>query len=110
MLVLVAAVVVGVTRNLTEGSVFRGLADTTKGDGLLRAHAIRTTVNQAALFGTAFVGLLLFHFGGASAVLVGICVLYLVALAILAIVPPNWATRRIPRRSCGIAWPGGSRR
>jgi MFS family permease len=87
VLVLVAAVVVGVTRNLSEGSVFRGLADTTKGDGLLRAHAIRTTVNQAALFGTAFIGLLLFRFGGASAVLTGICVLYLFALAILAIVP-----------------------
>jgi MFS family permease len=86
-LVLVAAVVVGAMRNLTEGAVFRGVADTTAGDGLLRAHAIRQTVNQAALFSTAFVGLLLFRAGGADVVLVGICLLYVAALAILAIVP-----------------------
>jgi len=87
VLVLVAAVVVGAMRNLTEGAVFRGLADTTRGSGLLRAHAIRMTVNQAALFSTAFVGLLLFRAGDAEAVLVGICVLYVLALAILAIMP-----------------------
>jgi hypothetical protein len=86
-LVLVAAVVVGTTRNLSEGAVFRSLADTTKGEGLLRAHAIRTTVNQAALFGTAFIGLVLFRVGDAEAVLVGVCVLYAAALAILAVVP-----------------------
>jgi hypothetical protein len=85
--VLVAAVVVGAMRNFTEGAVFRGLADTTRGSGLLRAHAIRTTVNQAALFGTAFLGLLLFRAGGAEAVMAGICALYVVALAILAVVP-----------------------
>lgn len=87
VLVLAAAIVVGAMRNLTEGAVFRGLADTTRDDGLLRAHAIRTTVNQAALFGTAFVGLMLFRQGGADAVLVGICLLYAAALAVLAIVP-----------------------
>jgi MFS family permease len=86
-LVPLAAVVVGAMRNLTEGAVFRGLADTTQGPGLLRAHAIRQTVNQAALFSTAFVGLLLFKAGDAEAVLVGICILYVAALAILAIVP-----------------------
>lgn len=86
-LVLVAAVVVAVMRNLTEGSVFRGLADTTRDEGLLRAHAIRTTINQAALFGTAFIGLLLFREGGTDAVMLGICVLYVAALAVLAIVP-----------------------
>jgi MFS family permease len=86
-LVPLAAVVVGAMRNLTEGAVFRALADTTRGAGLLRAHAIRQTVNQAALFSTAFVGLLLFHVGGADLVLEGICVLYAGALAILAIVP-----------------------
>ncbi len=86
-LVLVAAVVVGTTRNLSEGAVFRSLADTTKDEGLLRAHAIRTTVNQAALFGTAFIGLVLFRVGDAEAVLVGICVLYAAALGILAVVP-----------------------
>ena len=86
-LVLVAAVVVGTTRNLSEGAVFRSLADTTMDEGLLRAHAIRTTVNQAALFGTGFIGLVLFRFGDAEAVMVGICVLYAAALAILAVVP-----------------------
>lgn len=86
-LVLLAAVVVGITRNLSEGAVFRSLADTTRDGGLLRAHAIRTTVNQAALFGTGFVGLVLFRLGGADAVLVGICGLYAAALAILAVVP-----------------------
>ena len=84
---LVAAVVVGTTRNLSEGAVFRSLADTTRDEGLLRAHAIRTTVNQAALFGTGFIGLVLFRFGDAEAVMVGICVLYAAALAILAVVP-----------------------
>ena len=86
-LVPLAAVVVGAMRNLTEGAVFRGLADTTQGSGLLRAHAIRMTVNQAALFSTAFLGLLLFEAGDAAAVLGGICLLYVFALAILAIVP-----------------------
>jgi hypothetical protein len=86
-LVLVAAIVVGPTRNLSEGAVFRTLADTTKDQGLLRAHAIRMTVNQAALFGTAFIGLVLFRLGDAEAVLVGICMLYAAALAILAVVP-----------------------
>jgi hypothetical protein len=86
-LVLAAAVVVGAMRNLTEGALFRALADTTAGDGLLRAHAIRMTVNQAALFSTAFVGLVLFRIGDAALVLAGICVLYAAALAILAVVP-----------------------
>ena len=86
-LVLVAAVVVGTTRNLSEGAVFRSLADTTRDEGLLRAHAIRTTVNQAALFGTGFIGLVLYRFGDAEAVMLGICVLYAAALAILAVVP-----------------------
>jgi MFS family permease len=86
-LVLVAAVVVGTTRNFSEAAVFRSLADTTQDEGLLRAHAIRTTVNQAALFGTAFIGLVLFRLGNAEVVLIGTCVLYVGALAILAIVP-----------------------
>jgi hypothetical protein len=86
-LVLVAAAVVGTTRNYSEGAIFRSLADTTKDEGLLRAHAIRTTVNQAALFGTAFIGLLLFRLGGAEAVLIGTCFLYAAALAIPTVVP-----------------------
>ena len=76
VLVLVAAVVVGSTRNFGEGALFRGIGDTTpRAARLLRAHALRTTVNQAAVFGSPFVGLLLFRFGGATAVLLGICAL-----------------------------------
>jgi MFS family permease len=86
-LVLVAAVAVGTTRNFSEGALFRAMGDTTSGSGLLRAHAVRTTVNQAAVFGSPFIGLLLFRFGGGGAVLVGVCLLLIAALAILAVVP-----------------------
>jgi len=86
-LVLLAAVVTGVTRNYGEAAVMRGIADTTQGPALLRAHAVRTTVNQAALFGSPFLGLLLFRLGGAALVLVGISVLHAVALALLVPVP-----------------------
>ena len=86
-LILLSAVVAGVARNYAEAAVMRGIADTTEGSGLLRAHAVRTTVNQAALFGSPFLGLLLFRLGGADAVLVGICVLHLLALALLVPVP-----------------------
>jgi hypothetical protein len=70
-----------------EGALMRGMADTTAGAGLLRAHAIRTTVVQTAVFGSPFVGLLLFHAGGAAAVLAGVCALLAVALAIVAVIP-----------------------
>lgn len=86
-LVLLAAVVAGVARNYAEAAVARGIADTTQGAALLRAHAVRTTVNQAALFGSPFLGLLLFRIGGADAVLVGICALQAIALLLLAPVP-----------------------
>jgi MFS family permease len=39
--VLFAAVVAGVSRNYTEAAVMRGIADTTQGAALLRAHAVR---------------------------------------------------------------------
>ena len=86
-LVLLAAVVAGVSRNYAEAAVMRGIADTTQGSALLRAHAVRTTVNQAALFGSPFLGLLLFRVGGVDAVLLGICALQVVALALLVPVP-----------------------
>lgn len=85
--VLVAAVVVGTVRNFGEGALFRGIGDTTRGPTLLRAHALRTTVNQAAVFGSPFVGLLLFRAGGVDAVMLGICVLLLLAIGILGLVP-----------------------
>lgn len=88
VLVLVAAVVVGSVRNFSEGALFRGIGDTTlAGGGLLRAHAVRTTVNQAAVFGSPFLGLLLYRIGGATAVLTGICALLTAAVLILGLVP-----------------------
>jgi len=86
-LVLVAAVVVGAVRNFSEGALFRGIGDTTRGTTLLRAHAVRTTVNQAAVFGSPFIGLLLFRAGGVSAVMIGICALLVAAVVILGFVP-----------------------
>lgn len=86
-LVFVAAVVSGIARNYAEAALMRGIADTTEGSGLLRAHAVRTTVNQAAIFGSPFVGLLLFRLGGVDAVLIGICALHVAALALLVPVP-----------------------
>ena len=87
VLVFVAAIAVGSFRNFSEGALFRGIGDTTRGDTLLRAHAVRTTVNQAAVFGSPFVGLLLFRLGGATAVFIGICALLVAAVAILGLVP-----------------------
>ena len=87
VLVLVAAVVVGSVRNFSEGALFRGIGDTSRGPALLRAHAVRTTVNQAAIFGSPFVGLLLYRFGGVTAVLIGICTLLVAAIVILGVVP-----------------------
>lgn len=86
-LVFVAAIVVGSLRNFSEGALFRGIADTTRGTSLLRAHAVRTTINQAAVFGSPFVGLLLFRAGDATAVFAGICALVVGALLILGLVP-----------------------
>lgn len=86
-LVLLTAVIVGTTRNFSEGALFRAIGDQTQGDSLLRAHALRTTVNQAAVFGSPFVGLLLFREGGGAFVMVGTCALLAGALAVLAVVP-----------------------
>lgn len=86
-LVFLAAAVAGVSRNYAEAALMRGIADTTQGAALLRAHAVRTTVNQAALFGSPFLGLLLFRVGGADAVLAGICLVHVAALALLVPVP-----------------------
>ncbi len=86
-LVLVAAVVVGTTRNFSEGALFRSIGDQTEGPSLLRAHALRTTVNQAAIFGSPFFGLLLFRAGGGVAVMIGTCLLLAGCLVVLALVP-----------------------
>ncbi len=105
-LVLLAAFVAGTTRNFSEAALLRGIGDTTRGSGMLRAHAIRTTVNQAAIFGSPFVGLLLFRLGGTDAVMLGICALQLAALAVLVPVPPigpSAADRERPPLAVGLA-------
>jgi MFS family permease len=92
-LVLAAAIVAGGMRDCCEAAVLRGIADTTSGAELLRAHAVRTTVNQAAIFGSPFIGLLLYWVGGSSAVLTGIVLLQLAGVAVLMFVPPIGAQR-----------------
>ena len=87
VLVLLAAVVVGSVRNFAEGALFRSIGDTTRGASLLRAHALRSTVNQAAVFGSPFLGLLLFRVGGVDAMMIGVCVLLVVAITVLGFVP-----------------------
>lgn len=106
-LVFVAAAVAGAMRTFAEAAVLRGIADTTFESGLLRAHAVRSTVNQAAVFGGPFAGLLLFRVGGPEAVMTGICLLTLAAIAVLHLVPPIGEERlaraeRIPL-SAGLA-------
>ena len=103
---LLAAFVAGTTRNFSEAALLRGIGDTTRGSGMLRAHAIRTTVNQAAIFGSPFLGLLLFRLGGTDAVMLGICALQLAALAVLVPVPPigpRAADRERPPLAVGLA-------
>lgn len=105
-LVLLAALVAGTTRNYAEAALLRGIGDTTAGAGMLRAHAIRTTVNQAAIFGSPFLGLLLFRLGGSDAVLLGICGLQIAALAVLVPVPaigPGPGGRERPPLAAGLA-------
>ncbi len=85
-LILLAVVVTGVARNYSEGALLRGLADLTSGAALLRAHAIRTTVNQAAIFGSGFCGLLLFRASGTTVVMLFIVATQLGALVILRLV------------------------
>ena len=106
-LVFVAAAVAGAMRTFAEAAVLRGIADTTFESGLLRAHAVRSTVNQAAVFGGPFAGLLLYRVGDVEAVMLGICALNLAAIALLQLVPAIGADRvalgaRLPL-SAGLA-------
>lgn len=81
-LVLLAALVTGGLRLFIEGAVLREVGDTATSAWLLRRQTIRSTLNQAAIFASPFVGLLAFRAGGSSAVLVLVCVLYVAAYAL----------------------------
>jgi hypothetical protein len=83
-LVPLAALVTGALRLFVEGAVLREVGDTASSTWLLRRQTIRSTLNQAAIFGSPFVGLLAFRAGGSAAVLLLVCVLYVAALGLAA--------------------------
>lgn len=82
VLILFAALVAGGSRLFVEGAVLREVGDTATSAWLLRRQNIRSTLNQAAIFASPFVGLLAFRAGGNVAVLLLVCVLYAIALAL----------------------------
>jgi hypothetical protein len=104
-LVLVAALVGGAVRLFVEGAVLREVGDTATSAWLLRRQTIRSTLNQAAIFASPFVGLLAFRAGGSVAVLVLVCALYgaAYALAFNASRLPASAPRRRPSIVDGFA-------
>jgi hypothetical protein len=77
-----AALVTGALRLFVEGAVLREVGDTATSAWLLRRQTIRSTLNQAAIFASPFVGLLAFRAGGNVAVLLLVCALYAIALAL----------------------------
>ena len=105
-LVPVAALVTGALRLFVEGAVLREVGDTATSAWLLRRQNIRSTLNQATIFASPFVGLLAFRAGGSSAVLLLICLLYALAL-LLALsagcTPGAVAERSRPSDVAGLA-------
>jgi hypothetical protein len=101
-----AALVTGALRLFIEGAVLREVGDTATSAWLLRRQTIRSTLNQAAIFASPFVGLLAFRAGGNVAVLLLVCALYAVALA-LAVnasrTPAAVTERRRPSIVAGLA-------
>lgn len=101
-----AALVTGALRLFVEGAVLREVGDTATSAWLLRRQTIRSTLNQAAIFASPFVGLLAFRAGGNVAVLLLVCALYAVALA-LAVnasrTPAAVTERRRPSIVAGLA-------
>lgn len=83
-LVLAAALVVGTVRPFIEGAVLREVGNTATAPWLLRRHTIRSTLNQAAIFASPFIGLLAFRAGGVVAMLVLVCALHLAAMGLAA--------------------------
>jgi hypothetical protein len=98
-----AALVTGALRLFAEGAVLREVGDTTTETWLLRRQTIRSTLNQAAIFASPFVGLLAFRAGGASAALVLVCVLYVVALGLTTVAARKPGARSEPRRPSVLA-------
>jgi MFS family permease len=105
-LILVAALVTGALRLFVEGAVLREVGDTATSAWLLRRQTIRSTLNQAAIFASPFVGLLAYRAGGGRAVLSLVCLLYALALllALSASRRPRTVTeRRRPSVMAGLA-------
>ncbi|HEX4746028.1 MAG TPA: MFS transporter [Gaiellaceae bacterium] len=105
-LVPFAALVTGGLRLFVEGAVLREVGDTTTSAWLLRRQTIRSTLNQAAIFASPFVGLLAFRAGGSVAVLLLVCVLYTAALVLAAKAsrtPSTVTERRRPSIAAGLA-------
>lgn len=101
-----AALVTGALRLFVEGAVLREVGDTATSAWLLRRQTIRSTLNQAAIFASPFVGLLAFRAGGNVAVLVLVCVLYALALVLAvnaARVPAAVTVRNRPSIVAGLA-------
>lgn len=98
-----AALVTGALRLFVEGAVLREVGDTATSAWLLRRQTIRSTLNQAAIFASPFVGLLAFRAGGNVAVLVLVCALYAVALALAANAARTPAVVRERRRPSILA-------
>ncbi len=101
-----AALVTGALRLFVEGAVLREVGDTATSAWLLRRQTIRSTLNQAAIFASPFVGLLAFRAGGNTAVLLLVCLLYAAALGLAASAsrtPAAVTERRRPSIVAGLA-------
>jgi hypothetical protein len=96
-LVPLAALATGSARLFVEGAVLREVGDTASATWLLRRQTIRSTLNQAAIFASPFVGLLAFRAGGATAVLTLVCGLYAVALVLASVASRQPGARPEPR-------------
>lgn len=105
-LALLAALATGALRLFVEGAVLREVGDTASPAGLLRRQAIRSTLNQAAVFASPFLGLLAFRAGGGAAVMLLVCALHVAALALVAraaAVDPRRRARPRTTATAGLA-------
>jgi MFS family permease len=102
-LVVVAALATGAVRLFVEGAVLREVGDTASATSLLRRQTIRSTLNQAAIFASPFVGLLAFRAGGAVAALALVAALYAVAFALVSVASRHEAAQSETRRPSVVA-------
>jgi hypothetical protein len=84
-LAVLAALATGALRLFVEGAVLREVGDSATAAGMLRRQAIRSTLNQAALFASPFLGLLAFRLGGGVAVMLLVCALHVLALGVVGL-------------------------